>query len=378
MDNSNKSVVSRRSFLMNAISVPCLIGLSAIPRVFALTDHQSKRPFEMLALGDSVIWGQGLSYDNKFSVLVKKWLEKTKFSENRLVNLHYEEAHSGATICPELPRKPRPRYHGEINVYSPSIVEQVERAAAYYARRETNDGPLATGNVDLILIDGGINDMRAGSIVLKEPAEIRLSAIKFCNLAMQNTLLPTVARTFPNANIIVTGYFRLFSDKSEPARIYQTVLNVLKLGGIFDVSVRLGKDKMGLMKILSERSEVWYVESNRQLQTAVDAVNSNLTLPGSANFSERNPRVSFVQPPFEAKNAYGASDPWLWELNSQGKSIDDVKDVRREKCEDLKWYNEFICRRASTFHPNQEGARQYAKAIQSKLEVLFPETGWLN
>src|SRR5688500_464062 len=57
----------------------------------------SAAPLRMLVLGDSIMWGQGLREEEKFSSRVKCWLqEKT----NREVKVHVE-AHSGAVISAE-------------------------------------------------------------------------------------------------------------------------------------------------------------------------------------------------------------------------------------------------------------------------------------
>ena len=65
---------------------------------FADCPNQAQPPasdaLQMLVLGDSIMWGQGLRDEEKFSSRVKCWLqEKT----NREVKLHVE-AHSGAVI----------------------------------------------------------------------------------------------------------------------------------------------------------------------------------------------------------------------------------------------------------------------------------------
>jgi lysophospholipase L1-like esterase len=337
--------------------------------------NSTNRPLEILAIGDSVVWGQGLEEGNKFSVLVKTWLQSRVSNAGRKVNLHYADAHSGATILPELPLMSRRRYHGEINVSSPSIVEQVDLTSAHYLRRK-QPGPLATGNVDLILLDGCINDTKAINIALADPDEIERAAKLYCFDAMRNQLLPKVIKTYPNANIIVTGYFPLFSDESEQRRIYQTLIDVFGIGRVLRIPKAIRKDRSGLLKLLSKRSKAWVDASNDELEKAVKSINADQSLPGSSQFTDQNQRVHFVRVPFTNSNAYGAKDSWLWELNKKGKSIDNVVDIRSKECDAVKWKYEFICRRASTFHPNEKGARAYAAAIQTRLEQLLPHVGW--
>src|SRR5882762_3721820 len=51
-------------------------------------------PLHMLVVGDSIMWGQGLREEEKFTSRVKCWLQE---KVNREVKVHVE-AHSGAVI----------------------------------------------------------------------------------------------------------------------------------------------------------------------------------------------------------------------------------------------------------------------------------------
>src|ERR1044071_2973774 len=62
----------------------------------ALPADQKSRPLNMLVLGDSIMWGQGLKPEHKSWYQVKMWLEKTT---GRTV-LERVEAHSGALMEP--------------------------------------------------------------------------------------------------------------------------------------------------------------------------------------------------------------------------------------------------------------------------------------
>src|SRR6476620_12094198 len=74
-------------------------------------------PLQMLVIGDSIMWGQGLRDDEKFSSRVKCWLqEKT----DREVKLHME-AHSGAVISGSASAQPAfTSLNGEVNMTSPT------------------------------------------------------------------------------------------------------------------------------------------------------------------------------------------------------------------------------------------------------------------
>jgi hypothetical protein len=102
------SCLSRRSFLKGStlfLSAAALGGAAAHPLVSLAAAPQSNalgRPLRMLAIGDSVMWGQGLEEKHKFSYLVRDWLcdqrggGKCRGADD--VQLHVE-AHSGAKIA---------------------------------------------------------------------------------------------------------------------------------------------------------------------------------------------------------------------------------------------------------------------------------------
>jgi len=88
---------------------------------FADCPHQIKASGEdalqMLVIGDSIMWGQGLKDDEKFTSRVKCWLQE---QTNREVKLHME-AHSGAIISGSAAVPPNfTSSDGEVNLVSPT------------------------------------------------------------------------------------------------------------------------------------------------------------------------------------------------------------------------------------------------------------------
>src|SRR5215472_15590521 len=104
-------------------------------------------PFQMAVLGDSVVWGSGLPEEDKAWMLVRLWLEERMGRPVQVQVL----AHSLAVIEPDPTRDTRPPAWGEIRFRNPSITYE-----ALADPRLSNPGPRA---IDLVLIDGGINDM---------------------------------------------------------------------------------------------------------------------------------------------------------------------------------------------------------------------------
>src|SRR5260370_42476209 len=78
----------------------------------AKAEKPEPRPLNMLVLGDSITWGQGLKDEHKAWHQTKRWLEETTGREVR----ERIEAHSGALIgSAEEPRISHAPLHGEVS-----------------------------------------------------------------------------------------------------------------------------------------------------------------------------------------------------------------------------------------------------------------------
>ena len=134
-----------------------LVALAAIIFIFSLAIYgQSEqagaadRQFNLLVLGDSIPWGQGLKDEHKAWYLVKTWLEDISGRQVR----ETIEAHSGAVIgsVGDSAGNPLPPLDGEVNRGLPSVNDQIDSALRAYAD---------PGKVDLVMVDGCINDLDA-------------------------------------------------------------------------------------------------------------------------------------------------------------------------------------------------------------------------
>jgi hypothetical protein len=380
---------NRRNFLRY-----CLAGTAALTlpgdlfaksvkendkRLMPPPNHQ----FEMLVLGDSIVWGQGLLKEQKFFYLIKEWLQSEIFRHQRTVNEPHVEAHSGATIFPEFDVKTdftRRYSSGETNVSNPSILFQVINAFNFY-KEEGARGGAAPDKVDLILLDGGINDFSPVTMLhlKRNDAEIKAKARDFCGNGMQ-IVLGMLSSTFPNARIVVTGYYQLISEKTDVNVISNTISSLLGTRKFARfLNIPFYRDQR-LVDELARRSAIWRDESNRYLLEAIQIVNRNSPLPGLPTGSNAdNPRIVFVPAPFGADNAYAAGrNSYLWELNDKLSIEDPLFDERLKTCklDGKKGLELKICQRASTFHPNHLGAKAYAEAIKEKLGSIIPLTGW--
>ncbi len=342
----------------------------------------------MLVIGDSIMWGQGLRENEKFSSRVKCWLQ-TKI--NRPVETHVE-AHSGAVIT--LPAPVVPRFastSGEVNLTTPTINEQLDQAVRFYSEQRASPA--------LILMNGCINDVGVKNLLAASTplAELQMKARKSCGEDMQS-LLQRVRSSFPQAYVLVMGYYRIVSPQTADNAFLR--LLVKKLNSQRSEAQRLSDKE--IRRRLIVLSEEWYRTSTASLLEAVNKTNQ----------LEAAPKVLFVEIDFGPEHVFAAPDSLLWNFmfastNVSGfakvivllsfgtaayKTNDHVREIRIKNCEEAfkkpKGVKEekdqkaarkdlfLTCRYASLGHPNQMGALIYTEAIKGRLLHLIENAGW--
>ena len=382
---------------------------------------KSQRPFRILVLGDSVMWGQGLTDEHKFSYKVREWIcgqRNNGSCQNKDdVQIHVE-AHSGAVIArPEKDNQKKEeerftridspiKYPGEVRHAYPTVWGQVDLARRYYL-----DNSIPLEEVDLILVNGGINDMGPARILAPKllgflAGNLTEFAKKYCEDEMK-LLLDKVANTFPNARIVVPGYFPLVSINT-PENIVKETIRYLFLDEkekannketIEDESAspldEVTHKPSDWLKHMANRSKEWTVASNAAFAAAVKSFNdSHVGLPvtGKTPPQQASMRALFVAVPFSDENAYAAKNAFLWKLIRKSPDVvfecaekdrfknliasDELQTKRPCMCEQAGKSNEIGCLRAGAFHPNVQGAEAYSKAIIKELERILPFTGW--
>ena len=390
--------------------------------------------FDILAVGDSVMWGQGLREEEKFYSLIGNEIRsyiKEKTSKDIPVVVHVGAAHSGAVIGARNDNEAVTKLPGEIPSSIPTIIKQVE-----------NYRP-TLNKIDLILVDGCINDVNFRTIVdldLYYYDEFEAILEKHCYQDMVSLLdkIKSAINSWGNSfrsvgayydtsqvKIVVTGYFKVISEGPEGtdmSKIHQKIKDTY--------SIQDSKQH-----ILSKRWEHFVSSSNKFLQNAVN----------KANEGQKHPIFFFVTPDFKDLNALFASNPFLWGASektikvclpapkswirwgiflllpfpitlgyalvgnkiclteSVPDPVDNVKDSRRIACDqeyggpisnDEYFYSAstipglrkdletreklqkkiedlYGCYLASLAHPNTAGAQAYAQAVKS----LLPDIG---
>jgi len=369
------SEFSRRDFLksLGAFSALVLTERSAFPLSRIVTGGKD---FEMLVVGDSVIWGQGLNEKDKFYTLTKNWLEDVYFKGSRKVNL-INKSHSGARLflsekeikaLTDAEKSTDKFYNQEMNFSFPSAKTQIDAASRDYI----SEGKSAE-DVNLIMLTGGLTDLGSSYIInpFKKNKKLRKKIDKYCN-HMMFRFLEHANQTFPNALIAVVGYFPMLSNKSSTGKIYNFVLERYGfprptkpiMNNIF--TKQFFKPLHGKM---TKRSRIWLKNSNIALQTAVNRLNKKLG----------RQRAIFVRSPIVEEQSFGTKNTLLFGMAKKGRTNDFMYDLRRVECtkainslKDVKLkFKKRDCELSGVGHPNVEGSRAYAKAIQQRLRIAL-------
>lgn len=360
---------TRRAFLTSLAAFGVAIGFRDVSVSFA----GRKKRFEMLVVGDSLIWGQGLREEQKFYHLTKQWIADELMGSGGAVQLNVK-AHSGSTIMLDPDENAALKranldgdqaFHPEVNVSFPTIDKQIASAIAEYPE---------PGDVDLIMISGGIPDVGVAKIInpLESNEKLRERIDLYCRGHMSE-VLSQAAKSFPNASIAVVGYYPIITRHTPMKRIVNDILELYNVPGWAKPLInnplkrnlwRLWKGKM------IKRSEIWHSESNRAFRHVVSELNR----------SGGRERAVFVRSPIEEKTAFGTTDSLLFTVARRGRPADPKGTIRVSECgptlsdlrrkTDLKYSTRF-CELASVGHPNIDGSKAYAESIKIALKPLL-------
>ena len=372
------AVVAIILILSSAIS-----GQSPVPLT---PDRPAARQLNMLVLGDSIMWGQGLNEQNKAWYQVKSWLKENTSREVR-ENI---EAHSGALVgVNDVPWSNDSPRDGEVSSAVPTVNHELDRALKSYAD---------PSQVDLVLVDGCINDVDVRNLLnaANSSDDVKRMATEKCGMPMQ-ALLRRVANAFPSAHVIVTGYFPIISEKTPNSLLMKAMARMFYQPGPRPAKLKQRDLRENLIAV----SRTWYQASNAALGDAVEKVTAELAAKGSRQ------RVLFVEIPFPPEYSFNAPETRLWGFNASFlrkllavltlgrvtlQTNDEQQRQRVASCNEqyqrpasetdsqkgTREMRRMLCRYASLGHPNRKGSAIYADAIVGKLKSLIAETGWLR
>jgi len=296
--------------------------------------------FRMAVLGDSVPWGQGLLNQHKYHTLIENELLKSYDVDKGVL------AHSGATIGVGVTTWRTT--DGEVPISYPTIIQQYE---------SYSDSP---ESVDLVLVNGGINDIDIRTILnpLTDSSDLSDDIRQHCYADML-ILLQLIGTKFTSANakIVVTGYYPILSSQSE-------VIRILPLLGVLGIGMPSHIYQGPLFdKIISLSLQFWH-ESDQRLADAVAGANAKL---GGSRFV-------FVPSPLQEANSVFGPAPWLFGIRFDLSPQDEVIELRHQSCDafftnPLDIASREQCYRASAGHPNVIGAQQIASSILKAMGI---------
>lgn len=341
------------------------------PAVFQLT---KQGVVDILAIGESVGWGQGLNERNKFQAIVAQAMASELGRGARL----YRFAQSGATVeDPEGPPAPCTRtildkeIPGEMG--DDYTDNKEHRGTRLVCQAESFKEHPYDQKLDLILVNGCLNDVSienllcffafpnfkdncAGSAINFFPLDNPLDSFRDvvddkCGFRVKG-LLNVLKRSFPDTPIVLMGYYAF---KPEFFGGWE------RLKAPFPGLGHNSPDEQTRTRI-EQRADLWETNTKRALAGAVQEANGP------------DPRQRNII--FAPVRLDGFPQPTLWELTdgplpwNDPTPIDPMADNRRPICRILKRANDPICLWASFGHPNPQGHIAYAKAAVDALQSL--------
>ena len=301
----------------------------------------------VLALGDSIVWGQGNTADTKLVGLVCGAL-RARGHVPTLTML----AHSGANAA-ATGNDAAPALWGEVPEAAPSILAQIPSAAAQ----------LAPATVDVLIINGGANDVSPYHVVVANPfnpnglADLDAHCRQVFTGPVK-TVIDLAVATYPNAKIVVTGYYPIVSAQTNVRALVQLMKHLPRPANVanaLDLTIEHLPDVALALAIQTERSRI--VE-----QSALFATLSAQLLRTIVQWHAGTGRVFFADPGFGPQNAFSAPQTWLW-----SGSDDPLFPERAEKYTEHLRVNPFdwpfVTPLASMCHPNTLGSKAYADAV---------------
>jgi hypothetical protein len=353
-------------------------------------------PLRLLAFGDSVMWGQGLADADKFTTLVRTWLTNNLAMPVFMTNL----AHSGAVVQVSPTAALTAQVIAQIEQSEagkggvPNQFGEAPNSFPTISYQGLTLGP-AQGDpnlVDLILVDGCINDVSVAYVLDPRVQDNDLhNTIRNACATPVLTMLSGLHARYPNARIVMTGYFKIASSQSD-----LNLLNGLAVGVGINASViasavggpaaaAFGLPPPDPISAAIIGEIVGNVAADTYRNIAVD--HSTILLNDTAAFLQQNVNsinqlgagavAAFAAVPFTDANSFAAPQSWLWLVPSPA-TPDEVFAQRAAMCQHLPAgdgnYNGTTCPIAALSHPNKTGAQQYALAIEQQLQQWVP--GW--
>lgn len=330
-------------------------------------------PLKVLALGTSLMWGNGLKLPRTFRYQVAEEVAKRTGRPVQLTTFAHSAALLGLAGQGASTEGVSTWTWGDLNYSEPSVHDQMDCAA----------DATATSDADLILLDGCINEVGAESIPLPwtKPADLEDRTKKACGRMMKDELEHLAAR-FPHATVVVIGYYPLVSRASGTGWLTGTSRlekhakkrDRARHNGVTSQVTKDTRSKAQKKVDMKDNSELFYQLSKKKISEAVNHANTVFTdgphmffahLP-EVPVQENGKTVLTVDPDFAfaapKSNMWLVPIPLIWHW---GFFRDQKFGVRHDECEAhvTDFVQRQVCKVNPAFHPNAKGAHAYAEVI---------------
>jgi hypothetical protein len=388
--------------------------------------------YRILAIGDSVMWGQGLRDENKFTGIVRfdigqqlpagTHVELISFAHSAaqvFTQTQTNLAHDLSPFPPELPLAIEPTIAEIEKTVQPNpdpddrnkIGEFLNSQPFVWSQLHEAVKELSGTEPDLVLLNAGINDVGIMNLVLpyKIPGCLsdRIASFK----GYVYTLLRAIHRDFPSAKIIVLGYFPLISEKSkldvflrwaealwwqlmrEHQQHQPDAFPTADFHDLINASLDVvTADSFIVLDTWSSMLQEDFHRNIRCLLNSFELLQPHFTVKDrlvllSKIWTKRiqevleddvdrfnkeigHPLAGIATPTFLPENALYAGKSMLWELSPDLEPEDPLAEYRKIHCPDGSLLSRFICHRASMAHPNVEGAKAYSDEIMKAWQRL--------
>jgi lysophospholipase L1-like esterase len=302
----------------------------------------------VVVLGTSVMWGQGLEDSDKIhNVLAQMLQAKHPQREINMLFLAHSGASTGYREDGEVDTHRAPRLHGEVPTPYPTILQEIE---------EFDSMDIDPEAVEVVLLEAGINNVGLERILnpFNSPDDIQKVVEVYCQQHMEK-LVTLLLTKFKNAQIIIAAYYEFISEDCEEAYLRLLIKALDKLPGGFIADVVLATAIGLLKKRLALNCDAFVEYSQLAFQTIAQKMNTQFS----------SERVSVAIPNIKDEHAIFASDPWLFGVNDDLSPQDPMAHLRDSECDESGILRTLpiVCERASIGHPNPKGALAYAEAI---------------
>ena len=365
-----------------------------------------RKVINMVTVGDSVMWGMGLLPQDKFRNLLEAWIRDNNLGRNPVDQYAYAVA--GAIIGVDHDQAisvtgamstgdPRETWDGEVPRSVPTLYRQIDLAVADLKAKDIDPG-----EVDLVLLSGGANDvsfvdMASDPSIGSDGVRCRIQDFFVGDTYCRNPSKPVddhrmakiyryALQQFPNAAVLVTGYYAPFKLQSDP-------LSIFILGSAFGGVAAY--DILGASPVAAQFATIAApLVTGYSISVASQVTTFRDEIEKAIDYSVKS-ALEYVDPATNAKPYAGrklvhvpvgigdscalfTTPSCLWGVSLNVSNTptlyltdDPQRENRRLACAATN-PSDLTCPVGAAMHPNVEGARAYFTSLQDTVKRVKP------